>query len=41
MAQNISIKEYNFFFLYFYQLKDTLNILVALLKLFRGNIMEC
>ena len=29
------------FILYLYQLKNTLNILVALLKSIRGNLVEC
>ena len=39
MAQNISQKYYKIIS-YLQQLKNTLNILVALLKLIRGNLME-
>ena len=40
MQQNISKKEYYKKILYLYQLKNTLNILVALLKFIRGNLMK-
>ena len=39
MTQNIS-QEYYKTILYSYQLKNTLNILVALIKFIRGNLME-
>ena len=41
MEQNISIHEYYKIILYSYQLKNTLNILVALLRFICGNVMEC
>ena len=40
MAQNISIQEYYKIILHLYQLKNTLNILVALLGFIRGNLMD-
>ena len=41
MAQNISIQEYFKIIQNLYQLRNTLNILVALLEFIRGNLMEC
>ena len=41
MEQNIFLQEYYKIIQYLYQLKDTLKILVALLRLIRGNLMEC
>ena len=41
MEQNISIQEYYKIILYLCQLKNTLNILVALLQFICGNLMEC
>ena len=40
MAQNISIKEYCTIILYLYQLKNTSNILVVLLKFIRENLID-
>ena len=40
MAQNIFLQEYFKIIQYLQQLRNTLNILVALLKLIRENIME-
>ena len=41
MEQNIFLQEYFKIIYYLYQLKNTLNILVALLGLKRENLMEC
>ena len=41
MEQNISIQEYYKIILYLYQLKNTLNVLVALREFIRENVMEC
>ena len=41
MEQNIFLQEYFKNYLYLYQLKNTLNILEALLALIHGNLMEC
>ena len=41
MTQNISFQEYYKIILYLYKLKNTLNILVALLAFIGGNLMEC
>ena len=41
MEENISTQEYYKIIFYLYQLKNTLNILVALLKFIHGNLMEC
>ena len=41
MEQNVFLLEYFKIVLYLYHLKGTLNILVALLRLNRGNLMEC
>ena len=41
MEQNISIQEYYKIILYLYQLRNTLNISVALLKFIREDLMEC
>ena len=40
MAQNISIQEYYKIILYLYQLKNALNILMALLGFIHGNLMD-
>ena len=40
MEQNHSIQEYCKIILHLYQLKNTLNILVALLKFIPGNLLE-
>ena len=40
MEKNIFLQEYFKIIWYLYQLKNTLNILVALLELIRGNLME-
>ena len=40
MEQNISDQEYLKIIEYLYKLKNTLNILVALLGLIRGNLMQ-
>ena len=40
MAQNTSIKEYCKIILYLYQLKNTSNILVVLLKFIRENLID-
>ena len=41
MGQNIFLQEDFKISQYLYQLKNTINILVAVLELFRGNLMEC
>ena len=41
MTQNISIQKYYSIILYSYQLKNTSNILVALLGFTQGNLMKC
>ena len=41
MEQIIFFQEYFEINKYLYQLKNTLNILVALIELIRGNLMEC
>ena len=41
MEQNIYNQEYYKIILHLYRIKNTLNILVALLKFIRGNLMEC
>ena len=41
MEQNIFVLEYYKIIWYLYQLKTTLNILVALLGLIRRNLTEC
>ena len=41
MVQNVSIQEYYKIILYLYQLKNTLNIFMALLEFIRGNLMKC
>ena len=40
MEENIFLQEYFKIIYDLYQLKNTLNILVALLQLIRGNIMK-
>ena len=40
MKENVFIYEYFKIIWYLHQLKNTLNILVALLGLTRGNLME-
>ena len=41
MEQNIFLWQYFKIIWYLYQLKITLNTLVALLRLIRENLMEC
>ena len=41
MEQNISIQEYQNIIQYLYQIKNTLNIFMPLLKFIHGNLMEC
>ena len=41
MEQNVFLQEYFKIIWYLYQLKNTLNILLAPLGLNRGNLMEC
>ena len=41
IIQNISIQEYYKNILYLYQLKNALNILMALLGFIGENLMEC
>ena len=41
MEQNIFLQEYFKIIWYLHQLKNTLNILVALLGFIHGNLMEC
>ena len=41
MKQNIFLEEYFRIILYVYQIKNTLNISVALVGLIRRNLMEC
>ena len=41
MEQNIFLQEYFKIIKYLYQLKNTLNVLLALLGLIRGNPVEC
>ena len=40
IAQNTLLQEYFKIIKYLYQLKNTLNIFVALLELVRGNLVE-
>ena len=41
IEKNIFLQEYFKFIKHLYQLKNTFNILVALLELIRGNLVEC
>ena len=41
IEQNIFLQEKRKIVYYLYQLKNTLNILVAVFGLIRGNLMEC
>ena len=41
MEQIIFLQEYFKIILYLYQIKNTLNILMALVEFIRGNLMEC
>ena len=41
MEQHIFIQKYYKIILYLYQLKNILNILVALLEFIRRNLIEC
>ena len=41
MEQNIFLQEYFKIIKYLYQIKNTLNVLVASLGLIRENLMQC